>query len=78
MTIDIEMINQASANNTSKILFNGTCWVAFIYSNGDDMQETLFIRLNELILVFYLISIACYFIDFVKKHYIVSKVGFVI
>ena len=41
------------------------------------MQETLFIRLNELILVFYLISIACYFIDFVKKHYIVSKVGFV-
>ncbi|MDN6571189.1 MAG: cytochrome C assembly protein, partial [Staphylococcus equorum] len=32
------------------------------------MQEFSFIRLNELILLIYLFSIACYFFDFVKKH----------
>ncbi|PTI80373.1 cytochrome C assembly protein [Staphylococcus succinus] len=41
------------------------------------MQEILFIRLNELILLIYLFSIACYFFDFVSKHYIVRKFGFV-
>ncbi|WP_398574363.1 cytochrome c biogenesis protein CcsA [Staphylococcus equorum] len=41
------------------------------------MQEFSFIRLNELILLIYLFSIACYFFDFVKKHYKVRKIGFV-
>ena len=31
------------------------------------MQETLFIRFHEIILIIYLISILCYFIDFVKR-----------
>ncbi len=33
------------------------------------MQETLFIRFHEIILIIYLISILCYFIDFVKKSH---------
>ncbi|PHK50958.1 cytochrome c biogenesis protein CcsA [Staphylococcus edaphicus] len=41
------------------------------------MQELLFIRLNELILLIYLFSIACYFFDFVKKFYKIRRIGFV-
>lgn len=41
------------------------------------MQEIMFIRLNELILLFYFFSIACYFFDFIKKFYKVRRIGFV-
>src|SRR5699024_9775308 len=41
------------------------------------MQEFSFIRLNELILLIYLFSIACYFYDFLKKHHRVKMIGFV-
>ncbi|WP_436854073.1 cytochrome c biogenesis protein CcsA [Staphylococcus caeli] len=41
------------------------------------MQELLFIRLNELILLIYLFSIACYFFDFIKKYYKARSIGFV-
>ncbi|HCX9029433.1 cytochrome C assembly protein, partial [Staphylococcus aureus] len=33
------------------------------------MQENLFIRFNEIILLIYLISIICYFYDFVQKSH---------
>lgn len=39
------------------------------------MQETLFIRFHEIILVIYLISILCYFIDFVRKSYKIRELG---
>ncbi|MGW9857311.1 HemX protein [Staphylococcus hominis] len=39
------------------------------------MQETLFIRFHEIILIIYLISILCYFIDFVKKSHKVRVLG---
>lgn len=41
------------------------------------MQDILLIRLNELLLIIYLFSIACYFYDFVKKYHLASKIGFV-
>src|SRR5699024_11816523 len=41
------------------------------------MKEFSFIRLNELILLIYLFSIACYFYDFLKKHHRVKMIGFV-
>lgn len=41
------------------------------------MQELLFIRLNELILLIYLFSIACYFFDFIKRFYKIRNTGFV-
>ncbi|MHD0448375.1 cytochrome c biogenesis protein CcsA [Staphylococcus cohnii] len=41
------------------------------------MQEFSFIRLNELILLIYLFSIACYFYDFLKKHHRIKMIGFV-
>ena len=41
------------------------------------MQELLFIRLNELILLIYLFSIACYFFDFIKRFYKIRNIGFV-
>lgn len=41
------------------------------------MQEFLFIRLNELILLIYLLSIACYFFDFVRKNHRIKTIGFV-
>ncbi|AKC76002.1 cytochrome c biogenesis protein CcsA [Staphylococcus sp. EG-SA-6] len=39
------------------------------------MQETLFIRFHEIILIIYLISILCYFIDFVKKSHKIRELG---
>src|SRR5699024_2464919 len=41
------------------------------------MQEFLFIRLNELILLIYLLSIACYFFDFVSTKHRIKTIGFV-
>ncbi|MCU5746074.1 cytochrome c biogenesis protein [Staphylococcus sp. SQ8-PEA] len=41
------------------------------------MQDTLFIRFHELILFVYLISIACYFYDFLNKNYRIRNLGFV-
>lgn len=39
------------------------------------MQETLFIRFHEIILIVYLISILCYFIDFVRKSHKIRVLG---
>ncbi|MBI5972697.1 cytochrome C assembly family protein [Staphylococcus caledonicus] len=39
------------------------------------MQETLFIRFHEIVLIIYLISILCYFIDFVKKSHKIRELG---
>ncbi|ASE36280.1 MULTISPECIES: cytochrome c biogenesis protein [Staphylococcus] len=41
------------------------------------MQDTLFIRFHELILLVYLISIACYFYDFLNKNYRIRNFGFI-
>lgn len=39
------------------------------------MQENLFIRFNEIILLIYLISIICYFYDFVQKSHKIRSLG---
>ncbi|ORO17413.1 cytochrome C assembly protein, partial [Staphylococcus aureus] len=39
------------------------------------MQENLFIRFNEIILLMYLISIICYFYDFVQKSHKIRSLG---
>ncbi|MGJ5711747.1 cytochrome c biogenesis protein CcsA [Staphylococcus auricularis] len=41
------------------------------------MQETLFFRFHELILFVYLISIFCYFYDFITKNHRIRQVGFI-
>ncbi|PTH59099.1 cytochrome C assembly protein, partial [Staphylococcus arlettae] len=41
------------------------------------MQDALFIRFNELILLIYLISIACYFYDFFNKNFKIRNTGFI-
>ncbi|MDU3556962.1 MAG: cytochrome c biogenesis protein [Staphylococcus epidermidis] len=40
------------------------------------MQETLLIRFHEIILMIYLFSIICYFVDFINKNYKTRTVGF--
>ncbi len=39
------------------------------------MQENLFIRFNEIILLMYLISIICYFYDFVQQIHKIRSLG---
>lgn len=39
------------------------------------MQETLFIRFHEIILIIYILSIVFYFIDFISKSYKVRTLG---
>lgn len=39
------------------------------------MQENLFIRFHEIILIIYLISIVCYFLDFVRKSHQIRVLG---
>ncbi|MGD3154886.1 inner membrane protein YpjD [Staphylococcus warneri] len=39
------------------------------------MQENLFIRFHEIILIIYLISIVCYFLDFVRKSHKIRVFG---
>ncbi|RRJ17765.1 cytochrome C assembly protein, partial [Pseudomonas aeruginosa] len=39
------------------------------------MQENLFIRFHEIILIIYLISIVCYFLDFVRKSHQIRVFG---
>lgn len=39
------------------------------------MQETLFIRFHEFILIIYILSIVCYFVDFIRKSYKVRTLG---
>ncbi|TDM04469.1 cytochrome C assembly family protein [Macrococcus carouselicus] len=42
------------------------------------MSELLTVRINEAILFIYMISIACYFIDFIDKNNRIRKIGFII
>ncbi|MBL7573390.1 cytochrome C assembly family protein [Staphylococcus saccharolyticus] len=39
------------------------------------MQETLFIRFNEVILIIYLLSIVCYLVDFINKTHKIRTLG---
>ena len=42
------------------------------------MSELLTVRINEAILIIYMMSIACYLIDFIDKNNRIKKIGFVL
>ncbi|GGB03884.1 cytochrome C assembly protein [Macrococcus hajekii] len=42
------------------------------------MSELLTVRINEAILFIYMLSIACYFLDFIDKNNRIKKIGFMI
>lgn len=40
------------------------------------MQDAILIRFNEFILLLYIMSLSCYFIDFLSKHYMTKRLGY--